>query len=330
MATQNTRPFDGSYKAFFSNEIMVQGLFQDFTPPAIFRELDFSTLECCSPDHVTKNFFQYHDDILWRVRWKTTWCYLYIILEFQSTVDYFMAVRVLVYTALLWERLIRNGEIKVGMQLPLVFPAVIYRGSKPWNAPLSLRELLGVVPEVVKVYQPQQEYFLLDEHALSEEAMARATSPTAELFRMERLADSGRVVEYLRQFRKKLQTYPDGLKDIFHSWIYNVFRLSRVAKELSLTELQNILENAAMFEDVCKQWADSLRSEGRKEGLGYMRDTLFSLLEDRFHMLPDSIRGKIAKISFMGDLQELTRSVFRVQDIAEFSELLDAKLAVKP
>ena len=37
------------------------------------------------------------DDVIWRVRWGQDWLYVYLLLEFQPTVDRFMAVGVMTY-----------------------------------------------------------------------------------------------------------------------------------------------------------------------------------------------------------------------------------------
>jgi len=46
---------------------------------------------------------------LWRVRCRDEWIYVYILIEFQSTVDRFMAVRLMTYIGLLYQDLIRTG-----------------------------------------------------------------------------------------------------------------------------------------------------------------------------------------------------------------------------
>ena len=46
------------------------------------------------------------DDVVWRVRWREHWVYVYLLLEFQSEVDPWMAVRLLVYVGLLYQDLI--------------------------------------------------------------------------------------------------------------------------------------------------------------------------------------------------------------------------------
>ena len=125
------------------------------------RDIDFSTLELIPTNHVTKELRQRHDDIIWRVRWKDTYCYLYLLMEFQSTIDPFMAVRVLVYSGLLWEDLIATGVIKQGDKLPPIFPLVLYNGEQKWAAPQNVSELLTDIPNGLRIYQPSQKFFLL-------------------------------------------------------------------------------------------------------------------------------------------------------------------------
>ncbi len=54
---------------------------------------------------------------------------LYLLLEFQSTVDRLMAVRLLTYVGLLYQDLAAAGEIPPGGPLPPVLPIVLYNGQ---------------------------------------------------------------------------------------------------------------------------------------------------------------------------------------------------------
>ena len=86
-------PHDPAYKQFFSSPAMVESLLRDFVPEDFISELDFSTLEQCSGSYVTDDLRERHDDLVWRLRWTESWCYLYLLLEFHSTPDPWMAVR---------------------------------------------------------------------------------------------------------------------------------------------------------------------------------------------------------------------------------------------
>ena len=48
------------------------------------------------------------------------WLYVYLLIEFQSTVDRFMAVRLLTYVGLLYQDLIKSKQLPRGKKTPSV------------------------------------------------------------------------------------------------------------------------------------------------------------------------------------------------------------------
>ena len=111
------------------------------------RHLDFDTLECLPASFVTEHLGRRHADMLWRIG--TTaggWVYVLILLEFQSTVDHRMALRMMDYTSTIWMRFERE-DLGPGGEYPLVLPVVIYNGEPRWTAATDVGDLLGPVPE---------------------------------------------------------------------------------------------------------------------------------------------------------------------------------------
>ena len=101
---------------------MVEGLLRDFVQEDWLALIDFSTLEKQGGSYVTDDLREREDDIVWRVRVAGDWLYVYLLLEFQSQMDPWMAVRVMVYTGLLYQDLIKSGAVAAGACLPPVFP----------------------------------------------------------------------------------------------------------------------------------------------------------------------------------------------------------------
>ena len=104
---------DAAYKSLFSHPRMVADLLQGFAAREWSDDLDFKTLEKLPTDYVSDDLRQRHGDSVWRLRLQgqgESWLYLLVMLEFQSTTDPFMAVRMLVYTGLLYQDLIRRGR----------------------------------------------------------------------------------------------------------------------------------------------------------------------------------------------------------------------------
>jgi len=191
-------PHDQSYKILFSNPEMVASLLLDFVPESFVQDIDFSTLDRVSGSYVTDDCRERHDDIVWRVRCKGEWMYLYILLEFQSSHDPWMAVRILGYTALLWQDLIRRGEIEEGKKLPPVFPLVLYNGGQKWTAAQDVADLQFPIRGPLAAYQPRQKYFLLEENQIPEERLVHANGIAAFLLRLERASDPETMLSVIR------------------------------------------------------------------------------------------------------------------------------------
>jgi len=117
--------YDSGYKELFSHPQMVKDLLTGFVKEDWLELLDFATLEKYNATFVTADLRQRMDDIIWRVKWGENWLYLYIIIEFQSTIDKFMAVRMMTYVGLLYQDLIKSESISNNQKLQPILPLAI-------------------------------------------------------------------------------------------------------------------------------------------------------------------------------------------------------------
>src|SRR6202012_2622766 len=101
--------------------------------------------------------------VVWRLRWKggRHVLYVYLLMEFQSTVDSSMALRMMVYVGLLYQDLLKRGEITPSGKLPPILPLVLYNGHALWGAAREIAELIEEVPGGLEKYRPQLRYCLL-------------------------------------------------------------------------------------------------------------------------------------------------------------------------
>jgi len=169
---------------------MVSDLLRGFLREEWAQRLDFNTLERVREVGVSQNLRQRVDDVIWRLRivegGQERWLYVYILLEFQSTVDRLMAVRLLTYIGLLYEDLHRSKAIGPGDPLPPVLPIVLDNGAEPWTAKTDLADLLGPrLPPQLRHWQPQMRYLLLEERRYQEADLAKLPNVAAALFRLE-------------------------------------------------------------------------------------------------------------------------------------------------
>ena len=106
--------------------------------------------------------------MVWRVKAEGEWIYLYILIEFQSTIDPYMAIRIMAYVGLLYQDLIRKKDILANRQLPPVLPIVLYNGDAKWTAATEVATLVPKVPGLVAKFLPKLEYLLIDESQYTE------------------------------------------------------------------------------------------------------------------------------------------------------------------
>jgi hypothetical protein len=70
-------------------------------------------------------------------------------MEFQSTVDRYMAVRMLSYVALLYQDLIKAKQVTADGRLPPVLPIVLNNGFVRWYAEPELTALIQHGPRAL-------------------------------------------------------------------------------------------------------------------------------------------------------------------------------------
>ncbi len=101
---------DEGYKSLFAHPEVVRDLLIGFVHEDWIEQLDMSTLEKVSSQYISEELLKRDNDILWRVRCGKEWIYVYILIEFQSTPNDWMALRVLSYICLLYQDLLKNQK----------------------------------------------------------------------------------------------------------------------------------------------------------------------------------------------------------------------------
>ena len=262
---------DAAYKNLFSHPRMVEDLLRGFVAAGWSDALDLATLQKLPAEFVSDDLRQRRGDTLWRVRFRDgTWLYLVVLLEFQSTVDKYMAVRMLVYTGLLYQDLILRGGLGPGRELPPVLPVVLYNGPTRWTAATDVARLIAPVSQTLEPYQPSQRYFLLDEGACGDDDLPRHNLVSA-LIALENSQSSagmertvGMLVDWFRGSGQ-----PE-LKRAFEEWISRVLMPRRSgtkgpAPVLQLEEVRTML--AERVKEWMRPWFEAGIEQGIKQGI---------------------------------------------------------------
>ena len=259
------RQHDSAYKLLFSEAAMVRSLLQDLITEDFVAELDLDTLERLPGEHIARGGQKRFSDIVWKVQRKdaaASPCYIAILLEFQSTPDAFMALRLLTYTALLLEHLAKEPDVKESGQLPPVLPIVLYNGSQPWNCAQNVAELFAPMPESLRPFAPHMRYLLLEERAMPPETL-QGGGIAAQLVRLEQAGDQEAVQAAVGAFLAGLpEESREALTAAFTLLVTN--SLERLGTPVS--EHFDLRKEQPMLAETMERWRREALAEGEARG----------------------------------------------------------------
>ncbi|MTV40955.1 Rpn family recombination-promoting nuclease/putative transposase [Duganella radicis] len=158
-----TSATDALYKQLFSHPEIVRDLVAGFLPAAWARQLEVGAFERVNASYASEQGKTRHEDVVWRARIGGEWVYVYILLEFQSRPDKWMALRMQVYIGLLYQDLVAQHKLSKHGKLPPVLPIVLYHGRRPWRAATELAQLMLPAPDGLECFQARQRYLLIDQ-----------------------------------------------------------------------------------------------------------------------------------------------------------------------
>jgi predicted transposase/invertase (TIGR01784 family) len=320
-ATEAFMNHDNGYKALFSHPAMVADLIRGYVHEDWVRDLDFSTLEKIDGSFVTPGLRGRHSDVVWRVRWGgTRWLYVYLLIEFQSTVDPYMALRVMVYVGLLYQHLVQQGQIPESGKLPPVLPVILYNGNPPWGAARDIAELIEAVPGGLERYRPQLRYCLLDEGRIVETEAEPLRNLAAALFRLEKSRGPEEIERVLTALIEWLRA-PElkELRRSFTTWLRQVLLPARVPGA-QIPQMADLEEVRSMLAERVKEWTQEWKQEGFQEGLENSLDkaraAFLRKLEMRFGSLPQGSRQKVESLDSIETIVELSSSIATAPSLA--------------
>ncbi len=246
-------------------------------------------------------------DVVWRIpRRSGGETYLLLLLEFQSTIDPWMVLRVLVYVGLLWQHLVKEKRLLPNARLPPIVPLVLYNGDERWVEPDALRTLIGLPEESpLWEWQPQMRYYVIDEGSFGADYLVKRAGLAALLFRLENAHEPKETLvltdALLASFRDNPSFLP--VRHLFVELLRSVMRTLapgiRVPEELQ--EIRNMLATRmeAWKQRMLQEGLEEGRQEGRREGEEMGRKQgeaalLLRLIERRFGEVPEWAKIRIA------------------------------------
>lgn len=299
---------DSGYKKLFSNRVIFRQLIETFVHEPWVGEIDFEKAETLDKSFISDHYKETESDLIYKVTFRGRDVYLFVLLEFQSTVDPFMALRVLNYVVNFYMDYVQSQEN--AQTLPPVFPVVLYNGDRPWTAPVKFSDLLDDA-DLLGRYAPRFEYLKLAEREYPKETLIDIHNIVSTLFLAEAHYERELILE---QCVNVFQHEEDRQAvSLLLNWFRQLTAHGRIdAADYSELEhvYQNVEEVRSMLVTALEREREQFRKEGRAEGRGEgllqgAQQALKAVLESKFGDAGTRLSQEIFDIHDINALQDM-------------------------
>ncbi|GJM75388.1 hypothetical protein HMSSN036_76040 [Paenibacillus macerans] len=208
---------------------------------------------------VLQDFKRQEADLVYRVNLNGKDVVFYLLLEMQSSVDFRMPYRLLLYQVEIWRYLLQNEEDALSnrktFQLPPIVPIVLYNGKLKWSAELEFRKLLAnenlFGSELLNF-----EYLLIDVDVAryTEEELLSLSNTIGSVFLLDQTEDQEQLLNRLGKLMNTIQQLPADSQQKFVAWMANILLQKLPENEPSLQQFIQNVKGDASFMGLEKSW----------------------------------------------------------------------------
>ncbi|ATD54309.1 Rpn family recombination-promoting nuclease/putative transposase [Clostridium chauvoei] len=135
---------DKSYKDLYSKKEIAIDLLKNFVSKDFTKYLKVEDLTLVNKSFISSDYEESESDIVYSAKIGDTEAIFYILIEFQSTIDYRMPLRLLFYMCEILREFSKNqnhDKNDRNLKIPAVIPIVLYNGREVWDVPTELRKI---------------------------------------------------------------------------------------------------------------------------------------------------------------------------------------------
>ena len=253
---------DERYKKVFSNPIFIEKLLTSFVHEDFIADLDFKHLDRIDKSFIDDNLKTKESDLIYKIMYKEKPLYIYVLLEFQSTVDRTMPLRFLRYILELSETYGKNKESGL---YPAVFPLLIYNGERRWSAKLNPKDLYEQT--IDEKFIPKFEYYPILINEIDKDILLNIHNAVSAMFYIE----NNLSLEYTDTIDVLIKILHDSNTkelELFKTWFNSVLRDYNLnISENEMERLKKPEEVVHMLEANMKRSIAAVEEKGIEKGI---------------------------------------------------------------
>lgn len=318
---------DKSYKDLFSNKETFLNLIQTFVSNTWGSELIKENIVLVDKSYVLSDYEELESDIVYKATLGKDEVFFYTLLEFQSSVDYRMPIRLLFYMIEIWREVLKNTTEKEfkrkSFRLPAIVPIVLYNGAKTWTVARCLKEVISN-SNILGGSILDFKYELIDINRYNKDDLLKNRSISSAIFLLDQNINRIEFYDRLKSIVLGFNNLTIEEKSQLKHWLVNANSDENDYKEniekifnANKKEVVSVTSNISKGLEKLKE--DSIK-EGIKEGKAEGKtEILIKQLNKKFNSIPKEYKEKI-KVLPEKIIDRIATDIFNIEKVEELEK----------
>ena len=224
---------DKGYKDLYSNKEVFIDLVKSTLNASWAKDLTAEQLTLVNRTYISSDYEEKESDIVYKANVNGSEVIFYILLEFQSSIDYRMPLRLFFYISEILREYAKNAEHKAydkTIKIPAVVPLVLYNGKAAWDVPTRFRDIVEN-EELFGDNILDFKYNLFDvNNKYSKEELIKNKGITSAIFLLDQKIDPKEFLDRIKTVALFFDSLNEKEMQVLKHWIENSVE-DRFAKE---------------------------------------------------------------------------------------------------
>ena len=262
---------DKSYKDLYSKKEIAIDLFKALSNASWIEHLKSEDLTLVNKSYITSDYEETEADIVYKANINNNEVFFYILMEFQSSVDYRMPLRLLFYMCeILREHAVnaKHQKYDKNIKIPAVIPIVLYNGEEVWNVPREFRKMI-YNEELFSNNILNFSYDVFDisnDEKFEKNKLIDIKNVTAAIFLLDQKMDALEFLERIKVIALYFNSLSDTEIKAIKNWIKNtvVDSLAESAIKILEAEKKEVELMVARNAFILDEWKENAKKKGKK------------------------------------------------------------------
>ncbi|OCB00900.1 Rpn family recombination-promoting nuclease/putative transposase [Clostridium beijerinckii] len=310
---------DKSYKDLFSNKELLVNMIQSFVESSWVKEITEDNIELVNKSYILSDYEELESDIVYKANIEDKEVIFYILLEFQSYVDYSMPIRLFMYMSEIWREVLKNTK-KIDVKskefkLPAIVPIVLYNGEYKWTVERKFKNVINK-NELFGNNIIDFEYILIDINKYEKDELMKLKNIASAVFLLDQKVDVEEFISRIKEIAINFNNLTEEQKMMIRHWLRVTLndeindKLGERIEDILIAKKEEVEIMTSNISKTIKETFEQTREEARLEGREEGREE--GKIEVAIEMLKDGEPiEKIVKYSKLSEneILELKKSL---------------------